>query len=336
MKAYIKAVSYYLPSTVLTNQDIEKEFPEWSAEKVTKKVGIEQRHIASIAETAGDMACCAAEKMFAEHSIDRSCIDFVLLCTQSPDYFLPSTACVIQERLHLPKACGALDFNLGCSGYVYGLSLAKGLIISGVAKNVLLITSETYTKYIHPMDKGNRTIFGDGAAASLISSEGFAEIGEFVLGTDGSGAEHLIVKSGASRHPQQYDELRYDDSKNPISGDYLFMNGSEIFSFTILTVPKMIKDVLLKNKLSRDDISLYVFHQANAYILDFLRKKMKIDEDKFYLNLHKIGNTVSSTIPIAIYDAQKNGKLCGCIVLAGFGVGLSWAATIIKIKNERL
>ena len=186
------------------------------------------------------------------------------------------------------------------------------------------------------MDKGNRTIFGDGAAASLISSEGFAEIGEFVLGTDGSGAEHLIVKSGASRHPQQYDELRYDDSKNPISGDYLFMNGSEIFSFTILTVPKMIKDVLLKNKLSRDDISLYVFHQANAYILDFLRKKMKIDEDKFYLNLHKIGNTVSSTIPIAIYDAQKNGKLCGCIVLAGFGVGLSWAATIIKIKNERL
>jgi len=331
MKAYIKAISYYLPSQVLTNQEIEKEFPEWSAEKVTTKVGIEQRHIASSEETAGDMAYYAAEKLFAEHNIDRSNVDFVLLCTQSPDYFLPSTACILQNRLHLSKSSGALDFNLGCSGYVYGLSLAKGLIVGGIAKNVLLITAETYTKYIHPKDKGNRTIFGDGASASLISSEGFAEIGGFVLGTDGSGAEHLMVKSGASRHPQQYEDLQYDESGNPLSGDYLFMNGPEIFSFTILIVPKMIKEVLEKNDLSKDQVSLYVLHQANTYILEFLRKKMKIDDDKFYLNLQQVGNTVSSTIPIALCDAQQEGKLKGNIVLAGFGVGLSWGATILKI-----
>ncbi|MDY4850747.1 MAG: ketoacyl-ACP synthase III [Paludibacteraceae bacterium] len=330
MKAYIKAISYYLPSRILTNQGIEKEFPEWSAEKVTTKVGIEQRYIASSEETAGDMAYYAAEKLFAEHNIDRAYVDFVLLCTQSPDYFLPSTACVLQNRLHISKSSGALDFNLGCSGYVYGLSLAKGLIVGGIAKNVLLITSETYTKYIHPKDKGNRTIFGDGASASLISTEGFAEIGEFVVGTDGSGAEYLIVKSGASRHPQQYDDLQYDESGNPISGNHLYMNGPEIFSFTILTVPKMIKEVLEKNDLSKDQVSLYVLHQANTYILEFLRKKMKIDEDRFYLNLQRVGNTVSSTIPIALCDAQQEGKLKGNIVLAGFGVGLSWSATVIK------
>lgn len=333
MKAYIKAISYYLPSRILINQEIEKEFPEWSAEKVTTKVGIEQRHIASTDETAGDMAFLAAEKLFAEHDIDRSCVDFVLLCTQSPDYFLPSTACILQNRLGLRKNMGALDYNLGCSGYVYGLSLAKGLIISGVARNVLLITSETYTKYIHPMDKGNRTIFGDGASASLISFDGFAEIGEFVLGTDGSGAEHLIVKSGASRHPHQYEDLKYDESGNPISSDYLFMNGPEIFSFTILTVPKMIKEVIEKNGLSRNQVSLYVLHQANTYILEFLRKKMKIDEDKFYLNLQNVGNTVSSTIPIALYDAWQEGEIKGNIVLAGFGVGLSWGAVVIKIEK---
>ncbi len=333
MKAYIKAISYYLPSQVLTNQEIANEFPEWSAEKVTTKVGIEQRHIASPVETAGDMAYFAAEKLFAEHNIDRSYVDFVLLCTQSPDYFLPSTACVLQNRLHISKSSGALDFNLGCSGYVYGLSLAKGLIVSGIAKNVLLITAETYTKYIHPKDKGNRTIFGDGASASLISSEGFAEIGEFVLGTDGRGAEHLMVKSGAARHPQQYEDLQYDESGNPVSSDYLFMNGPEIFSFTILTVPKMIKEVLEKNNLSKDQVSLYVLHQANTYILEFLRKKMKIDKDKFFLNLQNVGNTVSSTIPIALCDAQQEGKLKGNIVLAGFGVGLSWGATIINIRR---
>lgn len=331
MKAYINAISYYLPSQVLTNQDLEQEFPEWPAEKVTAKVGIEQRHIAAADETAGDMAYKAAEKLFSEHSIDKFCVDYILLCTQSPDYFLPSTACILQDRIGLRKNIGALDFNLGCSGFVYGLSLAKGLIVGGMAHNVLLLTSETYTKYIHPKDKGNRSIFSDGASATLVSTEGFAEIGEFVFGTDGSGADGLIVKSGASRHSVPYDDLQMDESGNPISSDHLYMNGPDIFSFTIEAVPEMIHNCLLSNGLKRDDISLFVFHQANMYILEFLRKKIRIDRDKFYCNLRNVGNTVSSTIPIALRDAQQSGLLKGNIAVAGFGVGLSWGATILKM-----
>ena len=151
MEAYIKAISYYLPEKVVTNEQLVEEFPEWSVDKIAKKVGINERHIAADDETAGDMAYKAAEKLIQENGIKRDSIDFVLLCTQSPDYFLPSTSCIIQSRLGLPTKCGAFDFNLGCSGYEYGLAVAKGLIVSGVAKNVLLLTAETYNKHIHLM-----------------------------------------------------------------------------------------------------------------------------------------------------------------------------------------
>lgn len=331
MSAYIKAISYYTPNQILTNEDLVQDFPEWTVEKVASKVGINARHISASDETAGDMAIKAAENLFAEHNIDRKDIDFVLLCTQSPDYFLPSTACIIQDRLGLRQDIGAFDFNLGCSGYVYGLSVAKGFIAAGIANNILLLTSETYTKYIHPKDKGNRTIFGDAASATLVSTSGFAEIGEFVLGTDGAGYEQLIVKSGASRNPGLRNDLQFDDSGNPISSDHLYMNGPDIFTFTIERVPAMVRDLLEKSGLTKDDISLFVPHQANLYILEFLRKKMKIEKDKYYVNLERFGNTVSSTIPIALCEAQKEGKLLGNIVLAGFGVGLSWGATMLKI-----
>ena len=333
MSAYIKAISYYTPNQVLTNEDLVHEFPEWTVEKVASKVGIHQRHIASANETAGDMALLAAEKLFEEHKIDRNDVDFVLLCTQSPDYFLPSTACILQNKLGLRQDIGAFDFNLGCSGFVYGLSVAKGLIAAGIAENILLLTSETYTKYLHPKDKGNRTIFGDAASATLVSDTGFAEIGEFVLGTDGSGFEQLIVKSGASRNPMKQNDVYIDDNGNPISSDHLFMNGPDIFTFTIERVPKMVQNLLNKSNLDKDDISLFVPHQANLYILEFLRKKMKIDKDKYFINLANFGNTVSSTIPIALYEAKQMGLLQGNIVLAGFGVGLSWGGVILKINE---
>src|SRR5665647_684105 len=171
MKAYIKSISYYLPEEVLTNEKLVELFPEWTVDKIASKIGVTSRHIAAVNETAADMAVCAAENLFTEHAIDRSSIDFVLLCTQSPDYFLPTSACLLQNRLGLSTTCGALDFNLGCSGFVYGLSLAKGLITANIAKNVLLLTAETYSKHIHPKDKGNRTIFGDASAATLVSTE---------------------------------------------------------------------------------------------------------------------------------------------------------------------
>lgn len=330
--AYIKALSYYLPEKTVTNEQLVEVFPEWSVEKIAKKIGINKRHVAAEGETAGDMACKAAEKLFKEHGIDRFTIDFVLLCTQSPDYFLPSTSCIIQHRLGLSNQCGAFDFNLGCSGYEYGLAVAKGLIVSGVSKNILLLTAETYNKHLHPKDKGNRTIFGDGASASLVSVEGFAEIGDFVLGTDGSGYDKLIHKSGAMRQYQPLHDLVFDEEGNPVSSDYLYMDGRAIFDFTSDVVPAMIEELLSKSKMKMNDIDLYVFHQANKYMINYLRKLMEIDKEKFYVYMEDVGNTVSSTIPIALCEAQKEDRLHGNILLAGFGVGLSYGATVLKCK----
>lgn len=332
MKAFIKAITYSLPDLVVTNEDLVREFPEWSVEKIADKVGINNRHIAAENETSADLALRAAEKLFEEHpEIKKDSVDFILFCTQSPDYFLPTSACVIQDKLGLPTSCGALDFNLGCSGYVYGLSLAKGLLLGGIAKNVLLLTGETYSKFIHPQDKGNRTIFGDAGSATLISSDGFAEIGNFSLGTDGRGAENLMVKSGGMRYRERINDLYIEDNGNPRSSDYLYMNGAEIFNFTIDAVPPLIEDTLAKNALTRENVDGYVFHQANKFMINFLRKKIKIEPDKFFTSMSEVGNTVSNTIPIVLTEKLKEEALKGNIILAGFGVGYSWGGCLIKI-----
>lgn len=333
MKAYIKGISYFLPEEVLTNEDLSNIFPEWNVEKISSKVGISKRFISSPNQTALDMAESAAQKLFVENNIEKSSIDFILYCTQSPDYFLPTSACILQDRLGLATECGALDFNLGCSGYVYGLALAKGLISSGVARNILFVTSETYSKYLHPQDKRNRSIFGDAASASLISTDGFAEILNFDLGTDGSGAENLIVKTGAAKNKEKAEDLLIDEHQDPHSSDYLFMEGSEIFTFTLQRVPELVNNVLETNNLKKEDINLYVFHQANKYMLEHLRKKLKIAPEQFYIYMENVGNTVSSTIPIALCEASKEEKLFGNIVLAGFGVGYSWGGTVLKYRK---
>jgi len=330
MNAYLKAISYYLPEKIVTNDDLAKEFPEWTAEKITTKIGVDERHVVKDNETVLDLAVNAAEKLFFEYKIDRKSIDFILFCTQSPDYFLPTSACVIQNKLNIPTSCGALDFNLGCSGFIFGLMIAKGFIIAGVANNVLLLTSETYTKHIHPKDKSNRTIFGDAAAATLISTEGFAKIGNFDYGTDGSGANNLMVKTGGMRYKSPVNDTTYDNEGNVLSSDNLFMNGGDIFNFTADAVPVLVKNVLKNNNLTDDDIQLYVFHQANKYMINYLRKLIGIDKEKFYIYMSKVGNTVSSTIPIALYEAKKENLLKGNVLIAGFGVGYSWGGTILK------
>ena len=330
--AYIKGISYYLPERVVTNEELLKEFPEWSVDKVAKKVGVNSRHLAAENETAGDMAEKAARKLFEEYNVSPSDIDFVMLCTQSPDYFLPSTACILQHKLGIPTTAGAFDYNLGCSGCVYGLAMAKGLIAAGIAKNVLVLTAETYNKYLHPSDKSNRSIFRDGAAACLVSTEGFAEIGDFSLGTDGSGADHLIVKTGAARCKQPTGIVTEDEDGHQRYDDYLYMNGSAIFNFTLDAVPAMMKEILAKNNIEKDEVDYYVFHQANKFMLNTIRKVCVLPKDKFFVNLEETGNTVSSTVMIGLKQCLESGTIHEGmkVMVTGFGVGLSWGGTILR------
>lgn len=329
---YIKAISYYLPKTVVTNEELLKEFPEWSVDKVAAKVGVNSRHVAAKDETATDLAEMAARKLFQESSVNPSEIDFVLLCTQSPDYHLPSSACILQDRLGIPTTAGAFDYNLGCSGCIYGLAVAKGLIVGGVAKNVLVLTAETYNKYLHPSDKSNRSIFGDGAAACLVSTDGFARIGEFALGTDGSGANKLIVKTGGARIPEKTGYSIVDDEGHTWYDDYLYMNGGAIFNFTLEAVPAIMKQVLEKNCIEKDNVDYYLFHQANKFMLNTIRKVCVLPKDKYYVNLETKGNTVSSTVMIGLKDCIEAGIIHKGmqVMCAGFGVGLSWGGVMLK------
>lgn len=329
---YINGVSYYLPKKILTNQDLSNEHPEWNPEKISSKTGIYSRHIADEDEFGADMAVEASNLLFKEYGIDKNKIDFVLYCTQSPDYFLPTTACIIQNQLGIPTTSGALDFNLGCSGYVYGLSLAKGLIMGNIAKNVLLITSETYSKYINRLDKSNKTIFGDAASATLISKEpGLYQIKEFSLGTNGEGAENLIVKNKGVRNRDKAGDDIFDKEGIFVRNDSnLYMNGGEIFSFTSRSVPLLVEDTLQKNSLSLEEVDYFLFHQANKFMLEHIRKKIKVPQEKFIYYLENVGNTVSSTIPIALKEGCINKNKFGKILLAGFGVGYSYAGCIIE------
>ena len=331
MDVFIKAIDYYLPSQKVTNEDLELEYPEWDADKVVSKTGIKERHIARKDETATDLAYNAASNLFEHYQGIKDSVDFLLLCTQSPDYKLPTSACILQNRLGLPTSIGAFDYDLGCSGCVYGLAIAKGLICAGIAKNVLLITAETYSKYFHPKDKGNKSLFGDGAAAVIVSTDGFARIGEFSLGTDGSGEDNLKVKTGGARYPNPLMEDTTDVNGYILSSDHLYMNGPEIFNFTLDSVPPLMDQCLLYNHLTKEDIDLFVPHQANKYMLSTLRKVYGVHKDKFYINLENTGNTVSSTVPIALKEALEKGIVNkgDKVLIAGFGVGYSYGSCVL-------
>jgi 3-oxoacyl-[acyl-carrier-protein] synthase-3 len=338
MKCEISAITYHLPDAVLTNAELARQFPDWSLEQIAAKTGIDERHVVDAETCSSDLAVKAAERLFRSGACNPSEVDFLLLCTQSPDYFLPTTACLLQKRLGIPKNCGALDFNLGCSGFVYGLALAGGLIRSECASLALLITAETYTKFIHPEDRSLRTIFGDAAAATLIRARKDGGMGPFIFGTDGTGAEELIVFGGAMRLPTSAEStaVQQDEYGNKRSPNHLYMNGPEIFSFTLREIPRVVAELLDRTKKTSDEIDLFVFHQANHYMLEHLRRKLHIAEDKFFVSMKHCGNTVSSSIPIALTDAVRMGKLRAgaTVMLVGFGVGYSWAATLVKWSPE--
>ena len=336
-RAAIKAIKSFLPEGKLTNEQLAEEFGDWHAGQIFSKTGVAVRGVAGANETASDLGVAAGKRLFESGACGPDEIDFLLFCTQSPDYFTPTSACVMQDRLGLKTSCGAIDFNQGCSGYVYGLALAKSLIEAGTASNVLLITADTYTKFINRRDRSIRTLFGDGAAATLVASvEAESEmIGPLVLGTDGRGATEIIVPAGGLRCPPTADTAieREDDAGNWRSAENLYMNGADVFSFALRTVPPAIDQLLQKSGLAMDQVDFFVLHQANKFILERLRGKMKIPAEKFWIDMENCGNTVSSTIPIALESAieQKRVNPGDRVALVGFGVGYSWGAAMIRI-----
>ena len=328
--AEILGIEYYLPQYIETNKEIAEKFPDWTIEKIEAKTGIVERHIAAPTETASDLAYQAAEKLFTSGLCSRQDIDYLILCTESPDYILPSTACILQDRLKLKKSVGAFDFNLGCSGYIYGLSIAKGLIESGQASGILLLTADTYSKYIHPEDRSVRTIFGDGAAATYIRASNLAypAISIPQLGTDGSGFKNLIIEQGGLRSPKI-------NSHSEDRSQFLHMNGPEIFNFTLQAVPSLIDQTLKASGKRLEDIDYFIFHQANHYMLEHLRIKIGIPKEKFCIDIRHYGNTVSSTIPIALSNTINNHlvKPGDNILLVGFGVGYSWGSIFVSVSE---
>ena len=333
MKAYITRMAYYLPESIEENEK----------GRLLKKTGIERRHICAKEMTASDMAVFAAEKVFAS-GYKKEKIDFLLYCTQSPDYPLPSTACILQDRLGLSKHCGALDFDLGCSGFVYGLGLAKGLIESGQATNVLLLTSETYTKYIHPEDHAVRPLFGDAATATVISAcnEEVSGITGMVYGTDGSGADKLIVPVGGMRQRYQETPVTTTEDKfgNVRTNQNLYMDGGAIMNFALEVVPKTVDEILAKTSLKKEEIDYYVFHQANKYMLKSLQQLCELTELPYWNDCAEYGNTVSNSIPIALVDMMRELQNRGekkelkQVMLVGFGVGLSWSGCVVDLRKN--
>jgi 3-oxoacyl-[acyl-carrier-protein] synthase-3 len=332
MRAGIRAIATFLPETVLSNEELARVYPDWPAAKILEKTGIRERRIAAEGETAADLAFAAAVKLFDTGKVDRSEIDFVILCTQAPDYVLPTTACILQERLGLRRNIGAFDMNLGCSGFVYGLAVAGGLIEAGAARNVLLLTADTYSKFINPGDKSVRTLFGDGAAATLVSSSEGSEMGPFVFGTDGSGAEDLIVKAGGARMARSVQSsVETAEAGNTRSADNLYMNGPRVMAFALREVPRTYKRLLELTGTTSDDLDFLVLHQGNGFMLDALQKKLGLSDQKVPRYYETVGNTVSSTIPFVLENIIRSGHMAAGerIMLIGFGVGLSWAGTVL-------
>ena len=327
--ACIRAIATYVPPTIEENKG-DAAFIE--------KLGILTRHIVAKDAAASDLAVQASEALFRSYGIDRKSIDFLLLCTQTPDYFVPSTACIVQDRIGLPKTCGALDYNLGCSGYIYGLALSKGLLETGLARRLLLVTTSIYSKYSAKEDGIVRPLFGDGATATLLECMPgkCAHLDAFVFGTDGAGYDKIIIPAGGSRAMPQHVpiEQEEDGDGNRRTNYDIHMDGTGITLFSMRTVPGLIEETLSRGGLAREDLDYAVFHQANRYMLERLRIRCGLQGVPFYNDVKDIGNTVSGTLPFALDKIIEiaDTKALERVLLAGYGVGLSWGGCIADLS----
>ena len=319
--AKIDSIYYYLPKRTETAKSLLQDNPNWPIDDIKKKTGIDKRYISSTNETALDLGVKAAEKLLFNNSV-RSKIDALIFVTQSPDYVLPTSACIAQERLKLSTKCISFDVNQGCSGFVYGLAIASSFISSGLAKKILIICADTYSKYIDQHDRTCRPIFSDGAAAILIKATKNLSIGPFELGTDGKGAMNLIVENSGARINKKVTKLPKK----------IFMDGSKVLMFSMSEVPKSVKNLLHKARKKIDDIDLFIFHQASKVVMDNIIRRLNLPDEKVFCNYTSVGNTVSASIPIALKDAFNQGVLKNqkLVMVVGFGVGYSWGATLIK------
>lgn len=317
----IESVEYYLPQIIETGSTLKEQNPEWSIHDIENKTGISTRYISAPDETALDMAVKAAEKLFLQQ-IDRQSIGALIFVTQSSDYVLPTSACIIQDRLGLSRSCISFDVNQGCSGFVYGLALSSALVTAGFANKVLLLCAETYSKYIDKHDRTCRPIFSDGAAATLLTRSARAQLGPFELGSDGSGALNLIVAAGGARQAQALE----------MTNKKLFMDGARVLMFSMSAVPKCVVSLLEKSGKSIEEIDLFVFHQASKLVIDNIIRHLSLPKEKVFCNYQRVGNTVSASIPIALKDAVNEGRLKeGDLVMSvGFGVGYSWGACLLE------
>jgi len=337
MNVFLNHISVYLPKTIVDNVTLSLDYKDWDSNKIYQKTGISERRIANKNETSLDLSFQSARKALNFCFDNNIKIDYLIYITQTNDFIFPGNSTLLLNLLGL-NGIPSLDVNLACSGYIYGLNIAYSLINSGQANNIMLVTADTYSKIINNNDKSVRTLFGDGSSASIISNKLLLnginlEILDFVLGSNGEKYDSLYVKDGGFRYP--YNNLssveKTDEKGYTRSDSNLYMNGEYILNFTIDVVPDNIYKLLNKQSLSIDQVSYFLLHQANKFILNFIGKKMNISE-KLLIDLELTGNTTSSSIPILIYNnIQKLDLKTGDIVLlCGFGVGLSWGSALLK------
>ena len=331
MPLKIKQIEYFLPKEILTNQELRKKYSNWDIKSIEKKTGVKKRHIASEKQTAYDLSLVACKKLLFKNKSKN--IDAILYCSQSPDYIMPSNSFLLHKDLKLKKDVFTLDFSHGCSGYIYSLVIADALIKSKQAENILLVNADTYSKFINKKDKSTRVLFGDGAAATLIENNP-KSIGiiDSIIETYGKGFDSFWIPSGGMRNKGNENIVSKDRSGNERSLDNIHMDGFAVWSFINAYVPKQINTLLRRNNLNKNDVDLFIFHQASQFTLDSIIKSLKLNRNKTFINIENKGNTVSATIPIAIKDAVNKKKLKrgSLILLSGFGIGLSYGSVLMK------
>lgn len=321
-------VRSYKEDADLLGQDIERIF---------KNTGVKERHLVDSTLCASDLCLVSAKSLLEKLEVKPNEIDGLIFVSQTPDYILPATSCTLHEKLGISSSCAAFDVNLGCSGYVYGLWMAANFIATGSLKKVLLLAGDTISRICCKKDRATYPLFGDAGSATILEYAEGAHPLYFVLGTDGSGANNLIVPAGSFRSPHSeetaQEKLFSDGSMR--SSEQLYMNGAEIFTFTIREVPPMVSEVLNLAKWQLESVDAVVMHQANKFIIQYLSKKIGVKQSKVPTSLERYGNTSSASIPITILDSLANLLQSGGgrLVLTGFGVGYSWGSVAVKMKD---